>query len=453
MTTQHTVADTEWTAEHGSDAAVFVLAHHPDPALVGLRRVLGEGERWVIGRGRSVLGAGVLDDPRISGEHAVIGMRRGAVVVRDLDSRNGTKVNGVRVDSCQLHPGDVLGLGSAVWVLSSEPAERPALAAPSQELVGVSWALHRVQQQIEQVAPTDATVLVLGEPGVGKELVARAVHAQSGRAGQLLSLNCGAVNEQLLQSELFGHVRGAFSGAGKARPGLVASARGGTLFLDEIGDASPGLQVSLLRLLENGEYRPVGSDRVEHAEVRVVAATNRLEAGADQGQLRADLHGRLSRWVIQVPPLRHRREDIPTLAAHFASAGRGAPTQLDHRLALALCLHGWPGNVRELAAVIERLMVECGGVDKLRPSAEQLKRLGLGSHPAPRHTPSLGGSSSPSSPRPERPDAERLEAAFVACGGSMKALANRLGVGRNTLYRWFAAAGLDPKQLRETHGL
>ena len=448
MTEQHTVADTAWTAEHSGDAVVLLLAHHPDPSLVGLRRVLAEGDRWVIGRGRSVLGPGVLDDPRVSGEHAVIGRRRGAVLLRDFDSRNGTKVNGQRVDSCQLVPGDVIAIGSAVWVLSHEPEDRPGPQPSELGLVGVSWALQRVLQQVVQVAPRLTTVLVLGEPGVGKELVAQAIHQRSGRAGELLAVNCGAMSEQLLQSELFGHVRGAFSGAGKARQGLVAAANGGTLFLDEIGDASPALQVSLLRLLENGEYRPVGSDRVEHAKVRVVAATNRLEPGLASGELRADLQGRLSQWVVHVPPLRHRREDIPSLAAHFAAAHRGGPVQLDHRLALALCLHDWPGNVRELASFMERAVVECGGTAKLRPSPEQLQRLGLGVR-APKPSNSFASASAPSaSPHQGRPDAAELEAGLLACGGSMKALASKLGVGRNTLYRWFAAAGLDPKKVR-----
>jgi len=448
MTEQHTVADTAWTAEHSGDAFVLVLAHHPDPKLVGLQRVLSEGDRWVIGRGRSVLGPGVLDDSRVSGEHAVIGLRRNAVLLRDFDSRNGTKVNGHRIDSCQLVPGDVVAIGSAVWVLCHEPVDRPGPRPHELGMVGVGWTLQRVLQQAVQVAPRPTTVLVLGEPGVGKELVARAIHQRSGRTGELLAINCGAMNEQLLQSELFGHVRGAFSGAGKSRQGLVAAAHGGTLFLDEIGDASPALQVSLLRLLENGEYRPVGSDRVEHADVRVVAATNRLGSGPDCSQLRADLHGRLSQWTIQVPPLRHRREDIPSLAAHFGAQHRSGPIQLDHRLALALCLHDWPGNVRELASFMERTVVECGGAEKLRPSPEQLRALALGRQPAT--IPSVSSSVSHSSPGPRvaRPEAAELEAGLIECGGSMKELANRLGVGRNTLYRWFAAAGLDPKQVR-----
>ncbi len=448
MTEPQTVADTAWTSEHSGEAVVLLLAHHPDPSLVGLRRVLSEGDRWVIGRGRSVLGPGVLDDPRVSGEHAVLGRRRGAVLLRDFDSRNGTKVNGQRIDSCQLMPGDVVAIGSGVWVLCHEPEDRPGPQPRELGMVGASWALQRVLQQVVQVAPRPTTVLVLGEPGVGKELVARAIHRHSGRAGELLAVNCGAMNEQLLQSELFGHVRGAFSGAGQARQGLVAAAHGGTLFLDEIGDASPGLQVSLLRLLENGEYRPVGSDRVEHAEVRVVAATNRLAEGLEPA-LRPDLHGRLSQWVIQVPPLRHRREDIPVLATHFAARHRGGPVRLDHRLALALCLHDWPGNVRELASFMERMVVECGDDELLRPNPEQLQRLGLGVRPA---EPASSASAVPApgpGPRAGRPEAAELEAGLVACGGSMKELAARLGVGRNTLYRWFASAGLDPKQLRE----
>ena len=448
MSGQRTIADTAWTAEHSGEVLVLLLAHHPNPELIGLRRVLGQNERLVIGRGRSVLGRGVLDDPRVSGEHAVLGPRRGGVFLRDLDSRNGTKVNGQRIESYQLAPGDVIAIGSAVWVLCSEPADRTQVGADHPELVGISWALHRVLQQVEQVAPRPTTVLVLGEPGVGKELIARAIHVRSGRDGKLMAVNCGAVSDQLLQSELFGHTRGAFSGAGTARQGLVVAAAGGTLFLDEIGDASASLQVSLLRLLENGEYRPVGSDRVARADVRVVAATNRLEQGADQRQLRDDLYGRLSRWVIQVPSLRHRPEDIPSLAAHFATSHRGRPTRLDHRLALALCLHPWPGNVRELAAFMERVVVECPDQDVLRPSPDTLERLGLGLPPRQSLARPAAPVPSKPSPRAERPSDTELEALLVACDGSMKRLAAQLGVGRNTLYRWFAAAGLDPQKVR-----
>ncbi len=469
MSTEQTVADTAWTAEHRDDAVVFLLAHHPDPSLVGLRRVLNEGDRWVIGRGRSVLGRGVLDDPRVSGEHAVLGRRRNAVLLRDFDSRNGTKVNGQRIVDCQLVPGDMVAIGSAIWALTHEPEERPGPKPSELGMVGISWELQQVAIQVAQVAPRPTTVLVLGEPGVGKELVARAVHDRSGRPGQLLAVNCGAMSDQLLQSELFGHVRGAFSGAGKARQGLVARTHGGTLFLDEIGDASPSLQVSLLRLLENGEYRPVGSDRIEHADVRVVAATNRLGANPEASPLRADLLGRLSQWTIPVPPLRHRREDIPVLAAHFGAQVRGGPVQLDHRLALALCLYDWPGNVRELASFIERLVVQCRGAEKLRLSPEQLQRLGLGRRPgdpipgiSPNadtgpmfHRPSRPlparstGRGAAQAPKPQRPSADELRAGLLTCGGNMKELAARLGVGRNTLYRWFAAAGIDPKKVRE----
>ncbi len=455
MPGSHTVADTAWTAEHDTDQAVLVLAHHRHAHLIGLRQVLSEGDRLVIGRGRSVLGEGVLDDPRVSSEHAVLGYRRGAVVVRDLDSRNGTKVNGQRISSRQLVEGDVLSIGSGVWVLCREPDERPVTGASPAGMVGISWALERVLEQVAQVGPRATTVLVLGEPGVGKELVARAVHECSGLQGPFLAVNCGAMSDQLLQSELFGHVRGAFSGAGKARHGLVAAAQGGTLFLDEIGDASASLQVSLLRLLENGEYRPVGSDRTERATVRVVAATNRLELGHEAGRLRDDLHGRLSQWIIEVPPLRERREDIPSLAVHLASTHAGRTLQLDHRLALALCLHGWPGNVRELASTIERLVVESPGLDKLRPTPALLQRLGLDGVPsvgaddpvstAPRSRPPRG--------RRERPEPAQLESWLVGCRGNMKDLAAQLGVGRNTLYRWFAEAALDPQRIRREAGL
>ncbi|MCB1182810.1 sigma-54-dependent Fis family transcriptional regulator [bacterium] len=234
-------------------------------------------------------------------------------------------------------------------------------------LRGTSRALAVVLDRAARAAETDATVLVRGESGTGKELLARSLHDLSPRAeGPFVPVNCAALPETLLESELFGHVRGAFTGADRDRPGRVAQAAGGTLFLDEIGDVSPGVQVKLLRFLQEREYTPVGSDTVQRADVRVVVATHRdLEARVREGAFREDLFFRLNVVDLELPPLRERREDIPELAGHFLARyatryERPARTFSAEAMA-ALMGHAYRGNVRELENIVEQTVVMTRG--------------------------------------------------------------------------------------------
>jgi DNA-binding NtrC family response regulator len=233
--------------------------------------------------------------------------------------------------------------------------------SPRYRLVGSSPALLKVVQLLEKVAPTDATVLVRGASGTGKELVARALHVNSGRRDRpLVTINCAALTESLLESELFGHEKGAFTGAVQAKPGLVEVAEGGTLFIDEIGEMASGLQSKLLRVLEDGHYRRVGGTQEQRADVRVVAATNRvLEDELKAGRFREDLYYRLNVVAIYLPPLRERRQDIVELAEHFLTTRQVGPVRarLDARALKALMHYDWPGNVRELANVLERAQI------------------------------------------------------------------------------------------------
>jgi DNA-binding NtrC family response regulator len=228
-------------------------------------------------------------------------------------------------------------------------------------LVGSNEALRRVVQLIEKVAPTDSTVLVRGASGTGKELVARAIHYNSPRRQRpLVTINCAALQETLLESELFGHEKGSFTGATQAKAGLIEVAEGGTLFIDEIAEMAPGLQAKLLRVLENGQFRHVGSTQELRADVRVIAATNKnLEDEQKAGRFREDLYYRLNVVSIQLPLLKDRPGDIPELVRHFLRTRQIgpnpftiAPEALD-----ALCRHDWPGNVRELANVLERAQI------------------------------------------------------------------------------------------------
>jgi DNA-binding NtrC family response regulator len=228
-------------------------------------------------------------------------------------------------------------------------------------LVGSSPGMRRVVRLIEMVAATDATVLVRGASGTGKELVARALHANGPRRKRpLVTINCAALQEALLESELFGHERGAFTGAVQAKPGLVEVAEGGTLFIDEIGEMAPGLQAKLLRVLEDGHYRRVGGTQENCADVRVIAATNRpLEEELKTGRFREDLYYRLNVLTVDLPLLRERREDIPDLVEHFLTSRQIGPTRyrIEPQALEALARYGWPGNVRELANVIERAQI------------------------------------------------------------------------------------------------
>ncbi len=248
-----------------------------------------------------------------------------------------------------------------------------------EQVVGDSPALESVFAQVELVAPTDSTVLIQGETGTGKELIARAIHNISSRCGrQFIRLNCAAIPFDLLESELFGHEKGAFTGAIAQKVGRFELADKGTLFLDEVGDIPPALQPKLLRVLQEQEFERLGSTRTHHVDVRLVAATNRdLASMVKQKEFRSDLYYRLNVFPVLLPPLRTRREDIPALVTHFVDIyGRRMGKQIERippETMLALSSHSWPGNIRELQNFIERSVILSVGTELRAPLAE-LKR-------------------------------------------------------------------------------
>jgi DNA-binding NtrC family response regulator len=239
-------------------------------------------------------------------------------------------------------------------------------------MIGVSAPLLRVKEIINDVAPSDITVLVQGESGSGKELVARAIHEASGRAKRnFVAVDCCTLQEKLFESELFGHERGAFTGADKQKRGLIEGAEGGTLFLDEIGEIDPTIQAKLLRVLETGVFRRVGGTKDLQANIRIVAATNRdLAALSAEGRFRNDLYYRLSAFVIDTPPLRERRDDIPYLATHFVqnhNFSRRINKRITPDAVRQLTAYDWPGNVRELKNVVERAIILSRDSNSIRP--------------------------------------------------------------------------------------
>jgi transcriptional regulator with GAF, ATPase, and Fis domain len=340
-----------------------------------LELVSGAGAgRTVRGDKRSVLfgthaSADVqLADPHVSRLHARLDVEDADYVLRDLGSTNGTRVAGTQIRQACLHDGAILELGATRirFRILDEPFEIPLAEADRFEgLIGRSVAMREMFAVCARVAPTGAPVILEGETGTGKELVARAIHRRSRRGEQpLVVLDCSAIPPALVESELFGHERGAFTGAIAMRPGVFERGDGGTVFLDELGELPLEVQPKLLRCLESGELRRVGGEQPIKVDLRIIAATHRdLPRMVAEGRFRADLYYRLAVIRVAVPALRDRRDDIPLLAAHFAEDALGhrgrppLPAEALEALFGELTRHDWPGNVRELRNLVERAAI------------------------------------------------------------------------------------------------
>ena len=303
----------------------------------------------------------VLVDPFVSSRHLRIEPRAGRWYLADLGSTNGTLLGGTRVERAELPFGLPLQLGDAELVLESPVASDVARPSVFEQMVSRDPGMRRVFDLIDRVAPSDAAVAILGDTGTGKELVARALHARSPRASApFIPVNCSAIAETLIESELFGHEKGAFSGAERLRKGAFEEAHGGTIFLDEIGELPFDLQAKLLRTLELGEVKRVGASRPITVDVRVVAATHRdLRAQVRAGKFREDLFYRLCVVPLTVPPLRQRKGDVRLLAETFlaASAPRGQSLRWSDEALGQLEGYDWPGNVRQLRNVVQRALL------------------------------------------------------------------------------------------------
>jgi len=299
----------------------------------------------------------LIDDPFVSASHCAVVVRADALELRDLQSKNGTFVGTARIERARIGVGARLRLGQTVVELRSSRGGRGFT-----RLVGSSAELRGALSMARRAAPSDCSVLILGETGTGKELVARAIHESSPRSGgPFVALNCGAIPRELVAAELFGHVRGAFTGAIGERDGVFASADGGSLFLDELGELPAEQQPHLLRVLETSRVTPVGSHQERPVAVRLIAATNVLDVGGLDSPLRPDLYHRLATVVVDLPPLRERRTDIPELVRHFMREleGRYGPREITETTMAALARLPWPGNIRELRQAVHRATALC----------------------------------------------------------------------------------------------
>jgi len=382
-----------------------------------------------------------LADPTVSRYHVELRPQQDGVLVRDLGSTNGTFLHGTRVTEVVVQNAGRFLVGHTELSISQDEEDlgRPISERDSfGRALGRSRAMRELFGVLEAVAPTDSTIVLLGESGTGKELLAEAIHQASPRRGKpLVVFDCGAVAPTLVESELFGHVKGSYTGATQDRMGAFLGANGGTLFLDEIGELPLDLQPKLLRALERGTVKRLGEDLQREADVRIIAATHRdLEAETRAGRFRADLYYRLAVVVARVPPLRERPDDLPLLVDHLVREAGRTDFQVSPGLIEKLSAHAWPGNVRELRNLVQRALAG-GGVD-LPSGAPPPNSAGAG----------LAGNLN-ELPFKEAKEKlleaftkEYLQALLTRCDGNMSEAARSAGLTRSHLY-----------ELVERHGL
>jgi transcriptional regulator with PAS, ATPase and Fis domain len=385
-----------------------------------------------------------LTDRTVSRLHCELRVAGAAVRIVDSGSTNGTFVDGVRIFSAEVRSGSRIRVGESVLGVMAGQERYTVELSPRHrfgDVVGASVEMRRLYSVLEKIAPTESSVLIQGETGTGKELVARALHDASSRAKfPFVVVDCGAIAENLIESELFGHVRGAFSGALNDRRGLFEEANGGTLFLDEIGELPPPLQPRLLRVLESREVRRVGANVSRPVDVRVVAATNRsLARSINLGTFRDDLYYRLAVVELELPPLRARPEDIPLLAEVFYKRYAGDTEKPPPELLASLTSRAWPGNVRELRNFVERSVslgyassspgVSPPGRTDAEPNAEAL---------VPVHLPLKDARAAWT----EQFELLYVRALLAKTGGNVTRAAELAGINRRSLQRLIASLGI-----------
>jgi DNA-binding NtrC family response regulator len=405
-----------------------------------------ETRRWLIGKAPEcdyVLAG----DPYVSNVHCILERQPGGgLMIRDNGSKNGTLVEGTPILALQLRPGVTIAIGKTFLVAVG--AADPASAV--EQLRGTNARFRAAVDLALKAARSDCSILIVGETGTGKDVIARAIHETSRRAGgPCVALNCGAFPRELIGSELFGHARGAFTGAVDAHDGLIVASDGGTLFLDEIGELELDLQPHLLRVLETRQVRPIGGTEYRDVDVRFVAATNRLDGlGTPSSRLRYDLYTRLAAVVVEMPPLRARKEDIPELVDVFLGelVGKYGPRELLPSALDAMLEYDWPGNVRELKQAVMRAVTlsdDVIDVAALRLPLHQPAELWRqAASPLPRCGPSLAPAPA-GMPRHEVVLREVMASA-LARQRSIRAAAREIGMAKSTFAEKAQRFGLIP---------
>lgn len=442
-----------------TDTADYPDSYQADPEARPVR-----GLYWIHGRngftpitrnlliGRADHADVTLDTTHVSREHLSLELEGDTVTARDLGSKNGTFVNGQPISAQTLAHSAILRVGDTVALFWQErgPVEAGFRAIASGVYGGPTLA--RSLEDLRPVARSALSVVLVGQTGSGKEAIARAVHELSGRKGPLITVNCATIPEQLAEAQLFGHRRGAFTGALTSEMGYFRAAEGGTLFLDEVVELSLPVQAKLLRAVQESEYVPVGETRPIPANVRILCATQRaLELSVERGSFRQDLAARLDGYQFHLPALVDRREDVPFLFRRFLDEAIGGQSpELSPRAVETLCLYPWPGNVRELVNTARQVALLRSGEPAIRYDhlperlRHQTARPEDGEHAAKRET-----AASPPE-RPHDPDSPvaKLEEALLSQRGNVQKAAQQVGISRGRAYRIIATGQVDVTKFR-----
>ena len=414
-------------------------------------RELPQSGSWTLGRLATC--ELVLDHPSVSRRHARLSFD-GGISIEDQGSANGVIVHGKPIAGpTSLYVGDVFRIGEVKLVVEAVSGGPPRAVKPVDATAPVlaSQAMRGVAERVKQVAKGTITVLLSGETGTGKEVVARLIHEASPRAsGPLISINCAALAESLLESELFGHEKGAFTGAASARRGLLESAKGGSVFLDEVGELPASLQPKLLRVIEEKKVLPVGATEPRPLDVRFIAATHRdLAADVKAGRFREDLFYRLAAVTVRLPPLRERPDDVLPLAEHFIRVASeqlaSPPPELHESARRALASHPFPGNVRELRNAVERAVLLCGNGPLRAEHLELVAPAGAAAAPAAVVTAKAAGKLGDEVKELER---RRVVEALEKSNGNQTRAAELLGISRRSLIEKLDAFGLPRPRKR-----